>query len=118
MPGRRSATANSNSRRTALPIRSLSSPAVVPAKAGTQDHRPLEYGFPLARERQEVGLKSGFRKWNREVDGAARPVVRVAPSSTVAIGPYLMITRALALAHRPSCRGSVSRRIAPPPYPR
>src|SRR5258708_38245807 len=105
MPGRRSATANSNSRRTALPIRALSSPAVVPAKAGTQDHRPLEYGFPLARERQEVGLKSGFRKWHREVHGPARPAVRAAPSSPVAIGPDLMITRALARAHRPSCGG-------------
>src|SRR5258708_3072881 len=104
MPGRRSATANSNSRRTALPIRSLSSPAVVPAKAGTQDHRPLEYGFPLARERQEVGLKSAFRKGNRGGEGGAGPVVRVAPGPTGAIGPYLMITRALALAHRPSCR--------------
>src|SRR5258708_39049956 len=97
MPGRRSATANSNSRRTALPIRSLSSPAVVPAKAGTQDHRPLEYGFPLARERQEVGLKSGFRKWNREVDGAARPVVRVALSSTVAIAHRLSLPPSLPL---------------------
>src|SRR6516164_5126917 len=25
---------------------------------------------------REVGLKSGFRKWSREVDGAARPIVR------------------------------------------
>src|SRR5262249_53775300 len=64
------------------------SPAVVPARgtprrsrrgdpvAEIQDHRPLEYGFALPQERQEVGLKSGFRKWSREVDGAAWPIVR------------------------------------------
>src|SRR5262245_39174692 len=67
---------------------------------------PMAPPRTLARDRQhrEVGLKSGFRKWIRKVDGAARPIVRPPPCSTVAIGPYLMITRALALAHRPSCR--------------
>src|SRR5216683_6478905 len=60
MPGRRSATANSNSRRTALPIRSLSSPAVVPAKAGTQDHPASGIWVPACAGTTGGGLKIGL----------------------------------------------------------
>src|SRR5262245_57717046 len=71
---------------------------------------------------REVGLKSGFRKWNREVDGAARPVVgsphaRPSRSRTRVLRPLRLLADAgraqLDRLQRPSQHGLLQRVVRP-----